>query len=598
MSADPADLTEHLLRLAAEAPRMPAITAPGRATMTFHALAQQIERLRATLSGLGIARGDVVAWRTGDRAQTAVAMAAMPVSSTIAPLATQATEDVARDLIARVKPKAVVVPPDGDAALERLAGEHGADVLVAAAAGDGVGAFDLRMKRPARSPERTRWRDPRQVILGATSGTTGRPKLVPHGHRQILCTARAIGARTGLGPGDVSGHIMPLHLSGGMRSPFYHPLCLGAAVRCLPETDVEALVDAIAAGEVTYTSVSFTMAREMLRRLAGRRDVAAGRMRYVRIGSGRVEPDEMDRLERALGAPVVSGLSLSEIAAATHQDPRLPRKRGVVGPPLDGEIRLTDADGRVVAPGEIGEVQVRGPQLFDGYVDDDALNAATHVDGWFRTGDLGRLDADGDIAIVGRAKEVINRGGDKIAPLEIDAVLESLPGVAEAATFGVPHPRLGEEVVVAVVLAPGATADPDALLASVRTRLGVRRAPRRVYFVASLPRGDAGKVLRRELPAWVGHVAAAPGDDAAGAPASSESPLERVLSALWSSALARADIGRDQAFYAQGGDDVRAERLCAEVAAVFGVAMPATALRDDASTIVSMARYIERARSS
>ena len=593
-----ADLTEHLLGIAARSPEAPALVAPGRLPMTFRALAQQIARVRASLDGLGIGRGDVVVWRTGDRAQTGAALATMPVSSTLAPLGIHATEAAAHDLFARLRPKALVVPPNGDEALERAAHVHGSAVLVAAHAGDEVGAFDLALRRPGAALDRRGApRDARQALIGATSGTTGRPKLVPHGHRQILRTAWAVGERTGMGPGDVSGHVMPMHLAGGIRSAFFQTLCVGGAVCCLPEADVGALIDAIAAGEVTYTSASFTMQREMLQRLAGRAGFDHGRLRYVRVASGRLDAEEMDRLEQALGVPVVTGLASSEAGTIAQQDPARPRKRGVVGPPLDTEMRIVGDDGRAVAPGEVGEIQVRGPQLFDGYVDDDALNAASFADGWFRMGDLARLDEDGDLAVSGRLKDVINRGGDKIAPLEIDALLASLPGVVEAATFGVPHPRLGEEVVAAVVLADGASADGDSLLEAVRMHLGARRSPRRVYFVESLPRTDAGKLRRADLAAWVGYVAEPGGNDAATMP-DVESPIERVLAALWAATLGRPIAGRDATFAAHGGDDAQAARLCSQVGAVFGVTIAVDVLRERAATVAAMARYIEHERAS
>ena len=147
------------------------------------------------------------------------------------------------------------------------------------------------------------------------------------------------------------------------------------------------------------------------------------------------------------GVPVITALASTEAGTIAHQGlPPAPRVRGSVGPLVGCEVRLADVAGRVVAPGEIGEVQVRGAQVFDGYFDDAELNAASFVDGWFRMGDLARFDAAGELHLVGRIKEQINRGGEKISPAEIDAVLRSLPGIADAGAFPVPHPRLGEEV--------------------------------------------------------------------------------------------------------------------------------------------------------
>ena len=159
--------------------------------------------------------------------------------------------------------------------------------------------------------------------------------------------------------------------------------------------------------------------------------------------------------------------------------PPAPRKRDSVGAPVECEIRLVDDDGRVVERGEVGELQVRGPQVFDGYVDDPGLNATAFVDGWFRMGDLARIDEGGEVHVVGRANEVINRGGDKISPAEVDAALLSLSGVADAATFGIAHPRLGQEVVAAVVRRPGAAVTADEVQARVAEEFR-QLAPRKI----------------------------------------------------------------------------------------------------------------------
>ena len=592
---DGVDLTAHLLALAQRQPARPALLAPGRATMSFGALGRHIERTAAQLAQWGIGRGDVVAWANGDRAETAAALAILPVSATIAPLAPRATFDALCDLLRRLAPKAVVVPAHDDAVVVRAARLLGlATLTTVPGAHLQAGAFDLVLQEPTASLDRATRFPASYACIGATSGATGKPKLVSHGHRQILRTAFAVGERLGLGPDDIAGHVTPLHLAGGMRNAYFQVLVNGGGVNCLPEAEIEPFLDAVGDGDVTYTSTSFAIHREILARLEAGRRYVRGRLRCVRIASGRMEPGELDRLERALDVPVVTGLASSETGTTAQQSPRAGRKRGSVGPVVDSDIRIVDADGRIVAPGEAGELQVRGPQLFDGYIDDDALNAASFVEGWYRTGDVVRIDDDGDLFIVGRTKDVISRGGDKIAPLEIDAVLLAQPGVADAAAFGVPHPRLGEEVVAAVVLEAGVEADAEAILGALRETLGARRAPRRLWFVASLPRTDVGKLQRTALPDWVGFR---PAEDAeATRPAFDGSPLEHALAPLWASVLACDRVARDAAFYAQGGDDERAARLVAQVGAVFGVALPPDALRDEAATLAAMARLIERAR--
>jgi len=596
--SDHAELTAHLLSLAGRAPNAPALLAPGRTTMSMASLAAHIGRLGTTLSAWGIARGDVIAWSSGDRVDTAAAMAILPASCTLALLHAAGTRDAIRDVLVRLRPKAVVVPDDDDAAVVLAARELGlAEITVDGAGREEAGSFDLVLSRAAPSLERSDRLSPAWALIGATSGATGRPKLVSHGHRQIVVTALATGERLALGPGDISGHLRPLHLAGGIRSAFMQSLVCGGAVNVLPEFDMEALADECARGNVTYISASFTLFRELLVRLESGQPFDKGRLRFVRVASGRLEPDEMDRLERLLGVPVVTGLASSETGTTTHQSlPPAPRKRDSVGTPVECEIRLVGDDGRVVGPGEVGELQVLGPQLFDGYVDDPGLNAAAFVDGWFRTGDLAIIDEDGEVRLVGRANEVINRGGDKISPAEVDAVLMTLSGVAEAAAFGIAHPRLGHEVVAAVVRRRGSAVTADEVRAQVRTRLGARCAPRRVWFVDALPRNEAGKLLRRELPAWVDRDAATREDDPAPATGTAATPLEAALAGLWASVLRVVEVPRDADFFMLGGDSLRGAALLEQVRALFGVELPVESLLGEAGTPAGMARGIERAR--
>ena len=594
-SAENTDITARLLWLAQRAPRAPAFLAPGRQPMSFGALAQHIDRTAAQLAGWGIARGDVVVWANGVRTETAVALASLPASSTIASLNPAATFEAFRDAMARMRPKAVVVPADEASAVVRAARALDiAEITTTRADEDAAGAFELRLARATASLDQAPSVSPGWAGLGTTSGSTGRPKIVSYGHRQVILTALSTGERLGLDPADISGHLMPLHLAGGIRNAFFQALLNGASVNVLPHADVDAFIRATAAGEVTWTSSSFTMLREVLACIEGGRHFERGRLRYVRVASGRLEPSEMDRLEELLGVPVVTGLASSETGTTSQQALTPPRKRGSVGAPVNCEVRLVDEHGHVVGRGEVGEIQVRGPQIFEGYFDDPELNAASFVDGWFRMGDLARVDEDGEIHLAGRVKEVINRGGDKIAPLEIDAMLRAIPGVADAGAFGVPHPRLGEEVVAAIVAAPGAQLVADDILKRAREVLGANRAPRRLYFVDALPRNDGGKLLRFELAKWVGH------DDTPAVPPpmpdASVSPIEIALAALWTAVLRVSPVPRDRDFFMLGGDSLRGAQLLEQVRAVFGIAIPLEALFDDAGTLSAMAGRIEAQR--
>jgi len=231
---------------------------------------------------------------------------------------------------------------------------------------------------------------------------------------------------------------------------------------------------------------------------------------------------------------------MTEAYSITHEPlPPRTRKRGSVGLPVCNQVAIMAESGEMCATGTTGEVVVRGPMVFEGYFDDPQATSRAFVDGWFRTGDLGRFDEDGFLFLVGRIKDVINRGGEKISPVELDAVIEAIPGVDAAATFAVPHPTLGEEVVAAVVRRGDVAVEASDITEQVRRRMGPNGVPRHVYFVDELPRTETGKVRRAELPRL---LALDPRNAAACRESAREGPLAGIplkakLMALWSAVL-------------------------------------------------------------
>jgi acyl-CoA synthetase (AMP-forming)/AMP-acid ligase II len=594
------EFTDRLHALAARQPAAAALTAPGRAAMTFGELAARGDALAARLSGWGIERGDIVVWPTIERVESIAALAMMPLGSTLAPLAPGLTADACEALLRRLRPRAVAIPGYGGGEFVEAARRLGlAEITIAAESLGPAGAFGLVLARPAAAAPADARRLPQAAFVSVTSGTTGRAKLVPHGRRQLVVGTDLIRERLALGPHDRSGHLTPLHLANGIRTGLLMSLFSGGAVACLPEADLDALLAAIARGEVTYSSLSFTLLREVLRRCESGLCFEPGRLRFLRTASGRLDDEEIVRLEAALGVPLVTGLASTETYTIAHQAlPPATRSLGAVGPPLGCEIRLVDADGRVVNDGGSGEIEVRGPQVFDGYIDDPLQDAQAFVDGWYRMGDLGRFDAAGELHVLGRVKDVINRGGEKISPTEVDAALRSVEGIADAAAFGVAHPTLGEEIVAAVVRAPGSRIEAVQVIAKVRDRLGPQRAPRQLWFVAGLPRTEAGKVRRADLPAWVGYDPAQATRTPEAAPAVGQSALEAELSALWALVLRLPSVPAQADFFMLGGDSLRGMQLIGEVRAVFGVELPVRSLFADAGTVAGMARCIAGVRAA
>jgi acyl-CoA synthetase (AMP-forming)/AMP-acid ligase II/acyl carrier protein len=535
----------------------------------------------------------------------AVACASLPASATFAPLSPAFTTDLYCEVLTRLRPRILVVPQDLHHPARVAAKRCGVTELElvsdpSAPAGmftfkmNGIGRMSPADKRPQR--------DIAYVVT--SSGTTGRRKLIPLTHRRMVLSSQAQVSWFGYVPSDVGCHMLPLYLTYGLRVALMSPLLSGMAVACLPEANVTSFFDAVHELQPTCLWGGFTLLRDILLRApAHEAAVARNRLRFICAGSGRLDPVEIDHLEQTFRTPVVVRLASSETDSVACQPlPPQPRKDHSVGIPLPGynEVAIMGPAGRFCSPGETGEIVVRGPLVFDGYLDDPRATENAFVDGWFRTGDLGRLDDDGYLFLQGRIKEIINRGGEKISPVEIDSAIEALAGIRAAATFGIHHPTLGEEVAAAVIRHEHALIDESEIIEHVRERMGPKRVPRKVYFVDRLPRTESGKIRRSELPRLLGFDqmgATAPNPSAAHA-AAPMSALEAALAGLWSSVLQVSNIGVNDDFFLLGGDSLRGARLLASVKAVFGVDLPTELLFRDAATVASMARAIGAARSA
>ena len=229
-------------------------------------------------------------------------------------------------------------------------------------------------------------------------------------------------------------------------------------------------------------------------------------LRFIRSSSSSMPPQVIREIEDIFQAPLIESYGMTE---ATHQmasNPLPPgvRKPGTVGRPAGPEVAIMDEAGTLLPAGETGEIVIRGPNVTAGYENNPKANAEAFTNGWFRTGDQGVIDAEGYISITGRLKEIINRGGEKISPREVDEVLMDHPAVAQVVCFGMPHPKLGEEVAAAVVLREGLQATERELQAFVGEHLADFKVPRKILFMPEIPKGATGKLQRIGLAAKLG----------------------------------------------------------------------------------------------
>ena len=345
------------------------------------------------------------------------------------------------------------------------------------------------------------------ALILHTSGTTSRPKMVPLSQANLLASAGNIAATLRLAAADRCLNVMPLFHIHGLMAPVLATLRVGAEVACTPGFDALRFFAWLKDTKPTWYSAVPTMHQAILAR--ARRNEAAVResaLRFVRSSSASLPPQVMKALEDTFGAPVIEAYAMTEAAhqMCSNPLPPSPRKPGCVGPAAGPEVAIMDASGTALAQGAEGEIVIRGENVTAGYLNNPGANATAFHGDWFRTGDQGVMDADGYVKVTGRLKEIINRGGEKIAPLEVDEVLLDHAAVAQVCTFAMPHEKLGEEVAAAVVLADGAEASARDLRQFAAERLADFKTPRRIVFVDEIPKGPTGKIQRIGLAAALG----------------------------------------------------------------------------------------------
>ncbi|MEE1759831.1 long-chain-fatty-acid--CoA ligase [Streptomyces sp. SP18BB07] len=342
------------------------------------------------------------------------------------------------------------------------------------------------------------------AVLLYTSGTTGRPKgaTLTHGGLRHNTEVNTVHVQR-MTPEDVVVGCLPLFHIFGQICTMSVAVRAGASLTLIPRFEPQAVLDAIARDGATVFEGVPTMYAALLQHPAGA-DVST--LRMCVSGGASLPVEILHGFERRFGCAVLEGFGMSETSpVVTFNHPDRPRKAGSIGTPIqDVEVRLLDDKGQDVAPGEVGELAVRGPNVMKGYWNRPEETAAAIPDGWLRSGDLARQDEDGYLYIVDRKKDMIIRGGYNVYPREIEEALHEHPAVALAAVVGVPHAHLGEEIAAAVVLRPGAHATPDELREFVKDRVAAYKYPREVWLMDSLPTGPSGKILKREITAPVG----------------------------------------------------------------------------------------------
>ncbi len=500
-----------LALLAGGADESPAVAAPGRAPLDYAGLRAHVDRTVQRLNEIGIGRGDRVAIVLPNGPEMASAFVSIAAGATTAPLNPNYRRTEYDFYLEDLGAKALVVEAGSESDSVGSARSLGIAVLeLRVPEGACAGEFEL-----SADPEAPLGRASAPGPAGAddialvlhTSGTTSRPKIVPLLHRNLSASAGNIRSTLRLVPEDRCLNVMPLFHIHGLMAPVLASLSAGATVSCTPGFNALRLFAWLDDVAPTWYSAVPTMHQTVLARAARNREsVARARLRFIRSSSASLPPQVLRELEETFGAPVVEAYAMTEAAHQMTCNPLPPgvRKPGSVGPAAGPEVAIMDDEGTLLEPGQVGEIVIRGPNVTPGYENNPAANAEAFTHGWFRTGDQGVMDEDRYVTLTGRLKEIINRGGEKISPKEVDEVLMDHPAVQQVVTFAVPHDKLGEEVAAAVVLREGADASSAEIREFAAGRLADFKVPRQVVVLDEIPKGPTGKLRRIGLAEQLG----------------------------------------------------------------------------------------------
>jgi acyl-CoA synthetase (AMP-forming)/AMP-acid ligase II len=487
-----------------------AITAPGRPGLGYGGLRALVQRTLATLNGLGIGRNDRVAIVLANGPEMATCFISAACGVTTAPLNPAYRADEFEFYLADLNAKALIVEHDSSSPAIEVAKKLGVR-LIDLRAGTAAGDFTLQPRDAAAAAAGTALGglaepDDTSMVLH-TSGTTSRPKIVPLSQRNLCASARNIAATLQFTAADRGLNIMPLFHIHGLIAGVLAPLAAGSQVCCTPGFNALKFFGWMDEAKPTWYTAVPTMHQAILSRAGKNAEVIARHpLRFIRSSSSSMPPQVIRELEEVFKAPLIESYGMTEACHQMASNPLPPavRKPGSVGLAAGPEVAIMADDGTLLPRGEIGEIVIRGDNVTAGYESNPKANAEAYTNGWFRTGDQGVMDAEGYVSLTGRLKEIINRGGEKVSPREVDEILMDHPAVAQVVCFGMPHPKLGEEVAAAVVLREGQAATERELQDFVGQRAADFKVPKKILFMEEIPKGATGKLQRIGLAAKLG----------------------------------------------------------------------------------------------
>ncbi len=597
-AARPSSVRDLIEATTIKSPDAVAICAPGRPPLSYRRLLEHLHAVHHGLRRLGVGRQDRVALVVPHDPESAVAFMAVAASATCAPLNPAYRSSEYEFSLSDLKASALLIPCDLDSPARKVAQERNLRIIELMVNRETeTGLFTLKGMSEDEVMDGGFAADNDTALLLHTSGTTARPKRVPVTHRHLCSIVRNYATAMALTPRDCCLNLMPLYHGVGLQT-MLATIATGGRVVCPRDGDIDAFFTWLEEFGPSWYNATPPMHHAILSRAEEHRSaIHRFPLRFIRAGADALPPKVLEKLEQTFGAPVIEtyGMTETSLICCSPLPPR-PRKIGSVGPPVGPEVAIMDEAGTLVPPGVAGEVVVRGPTVVAGYEDSPEANINAFRHGWFRTGDLGQLDADGYLFLKGRLKDLINRGGTKISPREVENVLLAHPAVAEAVVFPLPHPALGEDVAAAVVLHAHAHACEPDLRRWVAERLSNVKVPCRILLADALPTGPTGKMRRLDLAEQF-----APLLETQFVPPGT--PLEAEVAMVWANVLGVERVGLHDNFFELGGTSLTAVRMFAEIQHLTGRTLPgrtlplATTLLE-APTIAQLADTLSRAEAT
>jgi acyl-CoA synthetase (AMP-forming)/AMP-acid ligase II len=477
-----------------------ALSAPGGVPpLSYRALRAHVAEVTKFLAAQGIGAGDRVGIVLDNGPEMAAAFLSIGAAATAAPLNPTYRAEEFEFYLSDLGAKLLVVAAGKDSPSLGVATNLGVPVArLTPHIEKGAGSFSLSCET-GNATKSIRPAGPDDIALVLhTSGTTSRPKIVPLAHKNIAASAGNIRRTLSLTAHDRGLVIMPLFHIHGLIAALSAPISAGGEVCCTPGFSALKFFGWLDEMKPTWYTGVPTMHQAILLRAPGNAEIVKRhRLRFIRSSSSPLPPTVITELERVFGVPVVEAYGMTEAAHQMASNPLGgPRKAGTVGPSGGPEIRIVNDQGETMPRGETGEIVIRGPNVMRAYENNVKANADAFFGDWFRTGDQGVMDADGYVAITGRLKEIINRGGEKISPREVDEIIMEHPAVHQCVTFAMPHEMLGEDVAAAIVLRQGSAATDKELRDFAAARLAPYKVPRKILIVTEIPVGATGKLQR------------------------------------------------------------------------------------------------------